>query len=351
MTDERFDQITRTLGKATSRRTIFKGLVAAAVGGVLAKAGGGDAEARARIKMACARLGQPCSTVAHTGGSLVCCPHLACDTDHTCCTPTNVSCLDDGDCCTGDVCRPNPTGLGARCLPPGDVGAECLEDEDCMAGLTCDPYSGICSGGNGSECTIDDDCATGFFCDPYTLTCVPGGTEPNGTPCASSAACASGSCCPPEGVCKPPANASAACVVDDDCCGTDVCLGSVCFSCANPGQFCFNNIECCSGTCNNNGPGTQGVCAPYDTTCGSTTCPHMECMDTICDAVNSTCSYVPTSNGIDCGTFPMTCQEGVCTDRCRTEQEPCTNASQCCDPTFVCAPGAFESTTRCQPPL
>ena len=150
---------------------------------------------------------------------------------------------------------------------------------------------------------------------PASAMSTPASAWPATCPTARSAPTAGNaprsSCCPPEGVCKPPANVSAACVVDDDCCGTDICSGSVCFSCANPNQFCFNNIECCSGTCNNNGPGTQGACADYDTTCGTTTCAHQECMDTICDAVNSTCSYVPTSNGIDCGTSGFaTCQEG-----------------------------------------
>jgi Cys-rich repeat protein len=353
MTDERFDNLTRSLGKATSRRTIFKGLVAAAVGGVLAKAsGGGDAEARARIRMACARLGQPCGSGPGTPGNMVCCPHLTCGDDAVCCKATTESCGDDSDCCGSDVCRPNPSGAGNHCLPPGDLGAECLEDSDCAAGLTCDMYTGTCGGNGGAECAVDSDCATGFVCDPYTLTCVPVGTDPNGTPCVSDGTCASGSCCPPEGVCKPPANVSAACVVDDDCCGTDICQGSVCFSCANPGQFCFNDSECCSGTCNHPGGATQGICADYDTTCGTATCAHQECMDTVCDAGTSTCTYVPTSNGIDCGTSGFaTCQNGVCTEQCRAEQEQCDTDDQCCDPSFVCRPGAFESTKRCQPPL
>jgi Cys-rich repeat protein len=363
MTDERFDNLTRSLGKATSRRTIFKGLVAAAVGGVLAKAsGGGDAEARARIRMACARLGQPCGSGPGTPGNMVCCPHLTCGDDAVCCKATNESCGDDNDCCGGDVCRPNPSGAGNHCLPPGDLGAECLEDSDCAAGLTCDVYTGTCGGNGGAECAVDSDCATGFVCDPYTLTCVPGGSDPNGTPCVSDGTCASGSCCPPEGICKPAANVSAACATDDDCCGTDICSGSVCFSCANPGQFCFNDSECCSGACSSGGSG-QGVCLDYplncdplyDPTCGVTCstvadCPHQECQDTFCTA--GMCDYLPTSNGIDCGTSGFaTCQNGVCTEQCRAEQEQCDTDDQCCDPSFVCRPGAFESTTRCQPPL
>ena len=74
MTDERFDNLTRVLGKATSRRSVFKGLVAAAVGGVLTRGGSKDADARARVRMACARLGQPCASGTGTPANQVCCP-------------------------------------------------------------------------------------------------------------------------------------------------------------------------------------------------------------------------------------------------------------------------------------
>src|SRR4051794_35436094 len=76
MTGPRFDDLTKALSKGASRRSVLKALVAAAVGGVVTRGGGDDAEARARVNMACARLGQPCSTVKGTPGSKICCPHL-----------------------------------------------------------------------------------------------------------------------------------------------------------------------------------------------------------------------------------------------------------------------------------
>jgi hypothetical protein len=164
------------------------------------------------VRMACARLGQPCATGVGTPGDHICCPNLICGDGAVCCKDTNESCIDDGDCCTGDVCRPNPTGLGNRCLPPGDVGAECLEDEDCLGGLacetttgtcgvicgaevctpdqTCDAYTLTCVVGPGAPCLVGSDCSTGF-CDPYTLTCLD--CIPNGLPC-SLGACCSGFC-------------------------------------------------------------------------------------------------------------------------------------------------------------
>jgi hypothetical protein len=345
MTDERFDALTRTLGKATSRRTVFKGLVAAAAGAVLTRAGGNDAEARARIRTACARLGQACG--AGTVDNQACCPSLTCGDELTCCKDTNQTCIANDDCCGDNTCRPNPTGLGNRCLPPGDAGAECVEDLDCAAGLICDPYTGTCAGELGAPCTSDADCVSGV-CDVYTGICVAGNL-PNGAVCADSAQCESGSCCPPEGVCKPPANQSAACVVDDDCCGTDICSGGVCFSCANPYQYCGSGHDCCSGVCNGS---LLGICGDYDTTCGTTTCPHVECMDTVCDAGTSTCGYVPTSNGLTCGTSGFaTCQEGVCTEQCHAAGAQCDTADQCCDAGYICDFAPLESIKRCLAPL
>jgi hypothetical protein len=168
MTDDRFDRLTKLVSTSTTRRGLLKGAAAVALSGVVARvrgAGRQDADARARINMACARLGQPCSTVAHTPGSLVCCPHLACDaTEHVCCTPSNGSCLADSDCCGEDVCRPNPTGVGNRCLPPGLVGAECVEDLDCAGTLVCDLSVNLCLVATGGPCVADSDCASGV-CD------------------------------------------------------------------------------------------------------------------------------------------------------------------------------------------
>jgi hypothetical protein len=161
VTDKSFDQLTKLVSSSTSRRGLLKGAAAAALSGVAMRLrGGSDAAARARVRMACARLGQPCDTVVGTPGNMICCPGLACDMNGetlSCCKPENESCVENTDCCAGNVCRPNPTGLGNRCLPPGDVGAECIEDADCASGL-CDGYSGTC---------LDNGCGMGCFGGPY----------------------------------------------------------------------------------------------------------------------------------------------------------------------------------------
>jgi hypothetical protein len=158
MPDDRFDDFTKLVSTSTSRRGLLKGAAAAALGGVAMRLrGSGNAAARARVSMACARLGQPCATGTGTPGNMICCPHLSCGDGDVCCKDTNETRVADSDCCADNVCRPNPTGLGNRCLPPGDVGAECIEDADCASGL-CDGYTSTC---------LDNGCGMDCFGGPY----------------------------------------------------------------------------------------------------------------------------------------------------------------------------------------
>jgi hypothetical protein len=170
--------------------------------------------------MACARLGQPCATGVGTPGDHICCPDLTCGIDAVCCKDTNETCVADSDCCADNICRPNPTGLGNRCLPPGLVGAECIDDSDCASGLacevesgqcgeicglvtcladqTCDPYTLACVGDPGAPCLDGSDCASGL-CDSYTLTCVD--CLADGVTCSTGLDCCSGFC---DGTCYTP---------------------------------------------------------------------------------------------------------------------------------------------------
>jgi hypothetical protein len=204
MTDSRFDELTKGLGERASRRAVVKTLGALALGGLLSRTRGDSAAAQAR--QTCARLHQDCSSSA-------CCPHLACE-NGACCRPTNETCYQDSDCCTGNICRSNPSGLGGRCLPPAGVGEACV---------------------------VDTDCATGY-CDPYSLTCTDFCT-PDGFYCAAGT-----DCC------------SAACDITASQCV--VCLPSG----ANCGPYPYDciNFSCCSGDysyCYNNGVTTDCYCA------------------------------------------------------------------------------------------
>jgi hypothetical protein len=227
MTDDRFDDLTKLVSKSTSRRGLLKGAAAVALGGLAARVrgNGGDAAARARVSMACARLGQPCATGTGTPGNMICCPHLICGDGDVCCKDTNETCVDDSDCCADNVCRPNPTGLGNRCLPPGDVGAECIDDSDCAGGLACGLKAHIC----GEPCG-NDICRPDQFCDAYTLECTETCLS-EGSDCEVIADCCAGLVCAP-----------------------DQSLGQVnetyCVQCLPLASLCFDNRQCCSGACN-----------------------------------------------------------------------------------------------------
>ena len=365
MTGPRFDDLTKTLGKSTSRRAVLKALALAAVGGVLSRAGGGDAEARARVRMACARLGQPCNTIPGTPGNKICCPHLACDADLTCCKPQNESCVDDGDCCAGNVCRPNPKGLGNRCLPPGGVGAACVETADFSDALVCEPYSGLCLEITGTPCTANNQCVSGI-CDDYTGICA-GACLDLCVNCASSADCCAGLQCV-NFQCL--ANDGTACIEDSDCASglcdeyTGFCIGS----CLTAHTGCFEAGDCCAGLtcfgsvclgadgtpCAANGDCVSNFCEPYTRTCvtcvadGSACAANLECCSGICDAYSGACiaTLLPTGSpclaGEDCATGLCDAYSSTCVT-CLPAADACQANSDCCvgicdNYTGVCGP-------------
>jgi hypothetical protein len=235
MTERAFDDLAKRLSAATTRRGLLKGALAVALGGLATRLRGDGADAAARP--ACMRLGQTCDATH------ACCAHLAC-ADGSCCRPTNETCYADADCCADDVCRPNPHGLGLRCLPPGDVGAACVEQTDCADGLTCDAASGLCLVATGLPCDQDSDCVSGS-CDPYTGLCAGD--------CLASGSCSGGRVCLSNGSCAHPCPGGG---VDCESCSLVRCIGTsdgnVC-SADNTFGSCSTNADCpigsaCSGS-------------------------------------------------------------------------------------------------------
>jgi hypothetical protein len=234
MTDDRFDDLTKLVSKSTSRRGLLKGAAAVALGGLAARVrgNGGDAAARARVSMACARLGQPCATGTGTPGNMICCPHLICGDGDVCCKDTNETCVADSDCCADNVCRPNPTGLGNRCLPPGGLGAECQADADCAGGLVCDPATNTCLAVPGEPCADDTDCVSGL-CDEYTGTCISDCLS-DGSGCSESSDCCSGYCDPYTLSCVAAAGDGSICVLDEQCASGYCASDNTCATLVSP---------------------------------------------------------------------------------------------------------------------
>jgi hypothetical protein len=156
MTDERFDDLTRRLESATSRRGVLKGAAAVALGGLATRLRGSRAEARARIKLACAREGQACDPAQAALGRVVCCPGLVCDADSLVCAPPLPTCDPTGpreacadlifaSCAPGDACAQvtDVDGGGCTCIVR-TCGPTCQTGADCESGL-CVDVPGCCN--------------------------------------------------------------------------------------------------------------------------------------------------------------------------------------------------------------
>jgi hypothetical protein len=152
MTEDRFDALTKQITTAASRRGLLKGALALALGGVATRVSGtGRAEARARIKMACAREGQYCDPAQAALGRVVCCPGLVCNENTELCAPEGRTCAPG---MPAESCGPG--GVPSSCGPEGfcgqvtdvDGGCACIErtcgepPQSCTTGADC--QSGLC---------------------------------------------------------------------------------------------------------------------------------------------------------------------------------------------------------------
>jgi hypothetical protein len=276
MTDERFDAFAKRLSAATSRRGLLKGALAVALGGVAMRLKGNDADAQTR--QACSRLQQACGA-----GQPACCAHLTCQ-DGACCRPTNETCYADSDCCPDNVCRPNPHGLGNRCLPPGGVDAACVDAGDCAAEFVCDAYTGTCQPpclSLGSDCESDADCCSGLICavdlqrggalETYCVECLA-----EGSACLNDQQCCGGVCDPYTATCA--ACASLTCgLFNNPACGFDSRAFDGfcgCFAKLNGDCYCSPKLQCNERTlCSSDAECAAGeFCGAADNSCGISYC-------------------------------------------------------------------------------
>jgi hypothetical protein len=131
-------------------------------------------------------------------------------------------CVTDSDCCAPTVCR------ARRCQPP------------------CRPLDAMCT--TDADCCAPNACIMGA-CRPRPM-CVPTG----------------GRCTPSE--------------LRNDCCPPDICRNGACGQCANPGETCTTNSDCCGGS-----PCMAGRCAcrPTAGRCTSPSdCCSRYCIEGLC---------------------------------------------------------------------
>ncbi len=131
MSSARFDELTKALARATSRRQALKTIAGTALGGVLGLGGIGTALAK------CKPAG------------------IGCNSNSQCC---------DGSCCHGTCCGPGQVCLcnGTCATPLVDGGGNCPCGsfiKDISSGtFYCNSFS------PGPSCTTDCDCPKGQFC-------------------------------------------------------------------------------------------------------------------------------------------------------------------------------------------
>ena len=249
MDGSRFDDLTRKLGAARSRRTLLRTTaagLAALFGGRFASV---DAASRCRSDgNACEKNGDCCSSncaATNRRGRRLCCGAGSQICNDVCTSAASFqsdpnNCGSCGHSCAGGTCT-----AGVCCLLTGATCAFTGEGECCVG--ACIQGVGIC----------------GFI--PTGQLCTPG----------HDAECSSGSCRPFDvGSFCDPNGAGGTCRVNDDCV-TALCQSGVC-ACAPASGSCGTAADCCNRPCYNGVcqfiP-TGQICLPgHDADCASGTC-------------------------------------------------------------------------------
>ncbi len=245
MEHQRFEELTRGLATARSRREVVKAFFGAVLAGGAIAAGRGGA------------LAQDCTT------------DNDCEAGQTClegsCAPDGPPpCDTDGDCTgTGEICCAGGCLAIECCIDDQDPNARCGENETCFEGQ-CDPIDGP------PACESDDECAEGEICCAggcLAIECCIDDADPN-------ARCPEGTSCF-EGVCDP-ITEPGACASDEECGDDEICCAGFCraIECCideeDPNARCPEGTSCFEGVCDPIGDGTNGKPKPPVVTLPST---------------------------------------------------------------------------------
>ncbi len=331
MQDWRFDDLTRTLGRATSRRGVIKGLV----GGLAAVAigrsvGAPSAEAANCNKQACREAAMretifyqttTCHSICSDRRLLLGCISCRinanrlfykllrdCNTGdgclstlgQVCCGTSCVNTSGDPQNCgsCGNACDPGATCENGQCTC-ADNQTRC--DDHCVDTQTdhnncgdCGHACGECQTCSGGQC-VDKVCAEGTIC--CKGNCVPlcfNGDHPDPTTCQCN-------------ICQNQID-GAACDANDN---TKLCCQEQCVSnqCPQGKEFSLDTCTCqCTATCPDGQLQDPETCACQDL-CANVTCN--ECSS--CDPTSGDC--VPVADQTPCGSGQVCCS-GTCQDSC-----------------------------------
>jgi len=158
MESSRFDELTKSLATATSRRQALKTLAVTTFGGILALSGLGNAFAKTCPpgKKLCAGKCVDTKTDPHNCGvcGTVCKSGLC--VNGLCCPPGAIKC---GNSCCSFTCQ------NGKCVPPCTAnGGKCSGNSDCCSGncsngVCCGSGKvGLCNGSCATPCTSSADC-------------------------------------------------------------------------------------------------------------------------------------------------------------------------------------------------
>lgn len=347
MEERRFDDLTRALGAARSRRQVVKGLLGGLIAAVI-----GQASSPTLV----GATGEPCSSAAVTQ----CYTAAKQKRDETVaglCSPQflersrgNIGKSIDAIC----TLQVNRWYFGelARCdQAQCQQGGTCINDRCCEGEHCCDP--GVQCGGTsafdpptfccpaGSSCCNDQCCEAGNTCCQHTDVGLPFGLrKPSFSYTCTDLAEDPKNCGACENVCK----GDQICQGGTCSCpsGTNACEGPFNVACCAPNEYCqssaFGGVECvprCS------------PCEVYDPSNTAQPCQPLEC-DACqeCDPESGQCK--PSEDGTACGSN-LTCCGGQCVSEvCSGAQSFNLATCQCECPQASCPGGGLPDPTTCQ---
>ena len=353
MDESRFDNLTRGVASARSRRTLLKSVLGLIAGGALAsRAGVAEAVSCRGGGDTCSRSNQCCSGVCDTSN-----PDRALRNRCTCaagqanCRNQCVDVMNDVDNCgaCGNVCPKVSDNQcmgeaicaqGACGFVPLEAGTWCDDGNACTQNDTCNGQGG-CIGGEPVECNSGNPCAIDS-CDP-AVGCVQefkleGTSCDDGNPCNGNEVCdgaghcmqgtpvicqpsdqchAAGVCDPSTGQCSnPPKTDGTPCNDGNSCTGNDVCRQGVCSGTMPDFYNDVNNCGGCGRTCY----GAANMSCQYASCCGDTQAGRVCCDFPRVPAAYGNSCYPYQCNcytySYKCGAFNSdTCYQTVC-DTC-----------------------------------